>query len=333
MNLKYFGSAICFCLTLALGVSFVQALETDKPEDEVGLTKENIRGLSHYIVGVYSEDIGELDRAIAEYKKALALDPESSLLHLNLASVFIKKNDASSAISHLKQAIRIAPLSVEPHAILALLYATQNQEGLAAQEYTIALKNAARLEPKNTAIYKSLGVVYLQQKKLKEAESIFKLVNGLSPDDEENHFYLASIYFELKDFSGVEKELKAALKLKPDYHEAMNFLGYFYLEQDKNIKQAGELISKALEIEPENGAYVDSLGWYYFKTGKFNQALVELEKAASLIIDPEIYDHLGEVFLKLGNIDQAKINWEKSLKLDPTQDKIKTKLQNLPDAK
>ncbi len=312
--------AVCFCLTLALAIYPAQALDTDK---------ESAQGLSHYIVGVYCENLGDLDGAIAEYQKALIADPGSPLLHLNLASVFIKKNDASSAIAQLKQSIELAPSAVEPHAILALLYATQNKEGLAAQEYTIALKNAAKLEPGNIEIYKSLGAIYLQQKKIKEAESIFKLIAGMSPADPEAHFYLAGIYFDLKDYPSVEKELKAALKLKPDYHQALNFLGYFYLEQDKNINQAGHLIKKALGFEPENGAYIDSLGWYYFKKGKFKEALNELEKAASLMSDPEIYDHLGEVFLKLGNRDFAKLNWEKSLKLDPAQDKIKAKLLKL----
>ena len=98
---------------------------------------------------------------------------------------------------------------------------------------------------------------------------------------------------------------------------------------DKNINQAGRLIKKALGFEPDNGAYIDSLGWYYFKKGKFKEALNELEKAAALMSDPEIYDHLGEVFLKLGNRDFAKLNWEKSLKLDSTQGKIKAKLLKL----
>ena len=291
--------------------------------------KEDARGLSHYIVGLYCEDLGDLDGAIAEYQKALAADPGSSLLHLNLASVFIKKNDAAQAIVQLKQSIGLSPLAVEPHAILALLYATQNKEDLAAQEYTIALKNAVKIEPKNIEIYKSLGAIYLQQKKLKEAEGVFKLITGMAPADPEAYFYLGSIYYDLKDYPSVEKELKAALKLNPDYHQALNFLGYFYLEQDKNINQAGAMINKALGFEPENGAYIDSLGWFYFKKKNFKQAVIELEKAVSFMSDPVIYEHLGDVYLKLDNRQSAKVNWEKSLKLDAKQQKVNEKLLKL----
>jgi len=294
-------------------------------------TKEDTQSLSHYILGVYYEDLGDLDQAIQQYKKALEADPQSSLLHLNLASVFIKKNDPVLAIEELKKSVELAPEAVEPHAILALVYAAQGNKDLATQEYALALKNAANLEPKNIEIYKSLGVIYLQQKKLKEAESIFNLIIGLAPLDAEAHFYLGSIYYDLKNYPSAEIELSSALKLKPDYHEALNFLGYAYLELDKHIDQAGKMIKQALVFDPENGAYIDSLGWFYFKKGRFKEALVELESAASLINDPVVYDHLGDTFIKLGDRNNAKLNWEKSLKLDSEQEKIKAKLLKLTD--
>ncbi len=320
MNFKYLINVICLCLALVLAAYPVGASNTDSDE---------ARSLSHYILGVYYDDLGDLDKAIQEYKKALAADPKSALLHLNLASIFIKQDQAALAIEQLKQSIGLAPEAIEPHVILALVYVAQNKADLAAQEYTLALKNAARLEPKNIEIYKSLGVIYLQQRKLKEAEGIFKLIAGMDPADPQAHFYLGSIYFDLKDNASVEKELNTALKLKPDYHEALNFLGYFYLEQDKNINRAGRMISKALVFDPQNGAYIDSLGWFYYKKGQFKEALRELEKAASFLSDPTIYDHLGDTYLKLGSRDNAKLNWEKSLKLDSTQDKIKSKLLKL----
>ncbi len=280
-------------------------------------------------MGLYCEDLGDIDRAIQEYQLALKTDTQSSLLHLSLASSFIRKNDHASAIAELKQAAILAPEAVEPHALLALLYAGKNKQDLATQEYVLALENASKLEPKNIEVYKGLGAIYLQQKKLKEAESIYKLAVDIAPLDPQAHFYLANIYYDLKNNSAVEKELKAALKLKPDYHEALNFLGYFYLEQDKLIAKAGAMISKALELAPDNGAYLDSLGWFYFKGGKFKEALIELEKAASYLSDAVIYEHLGDVYLRLGNRDSAKLNWEKSLKLDSQQEKIKEKLLKL----
>jgi Tfp pilus assembly protein PilF len=106
----------------------------------------------------------------------------------------------------------------------------------------------------------------------------------------------------------------------------LNFLGYTYVEKNKNLAQAETMIRKALEIEPNNGAYIDSLGWFYFKRGRFKEAITELEKASSLLDDPVIYDHLGDVYFKINEIEKAKLNWEKSLELDPNQEKVKEKL-------
>jgi Tfp pilus assembly protein PilF len=339
LKFKYFNSVTCFCLTWALAVLPAQAQDTHSPQGQALLVhslpisrqshKEDARSLSHYITGVYYENLGDLDRALGEYRKALEIDPGSSLLHFNLASVFIQKNNPAQAVKELKRSIELDPQAVQSHALLALVYATQDKADLATGEYLLALENARKSDPENIDIYKDLGLIYLQQKKSKQAEGIFKLILNLAPADPEAHFYLGSIYYDLKDYSSVEKELKIAVKLKPDFHEALNFLGYFYLEQDKNIDQAGVMIKQALALDPENGAYIDSLGWFYFKKENFKEALSHLEKAASLLIDPEIYDHLGDVYLKLGDSNKAKLNWEKSLKLDAQQDKVKAKLFKL----
>jgi Tfp pilus assembly protein PilF len=289
-------------------------------------TEDDTRGLSHYITAVYQEDLGNVDEAIREYRKALDSDEDSSLLHLSLASAYIKKNDLSSATAELNRSVELSPDAVEPHAILALVYAAQDKEDLAAREYESALKNAVKFEPGNAQIYKELGQIYLQERKLKEAEGIFKIVTGLLPEDAQAHFYLGSIYYDGENYASAEKELKAAIKLKPDYHEALNFLGYMYIEQGRRINKAGAMIKKALEFDPENGAYLDSLGWFYFKKKKFKEALTYLEKAASCLSDPVIYDHLGDTFMKLGRPEEAKMNWGKSLKLDADQQQVKEKL-------
>ncbi|MCX5694376.1 MAG: tetratricopeptide repeat protein [Candidatus Omnitrophica bacterium] len=332
MKFRCQNSVICFCLTLALSVLSAQAQDTYNPQGNslaFSRQSQDTKSLSHYIVGAYHESLGDFDGALREYRESLETDSESSVLHLGLASVFIQKDNPAEAIKELKQSIALDPEAVQPHALMALIYAAGNKPDSATEEYALALENATKSEPGNIEIYKGLGSVYLQQKKLKQAEGIFKLVINIAPADPEAYYYLGSVYYELKDYSSTEKELKNAIKLKPDYHEALNFLGYFYLEQDKNIDQAGTMIEQALSLGPENGAYLDSLGWFYFKKGKFKEALSYLEKAASFLSDPEIYGHLGDVFFKLGNLDNAKLNWEKSLKLDPQQDAVKAKLLKL----
>lgn len=280
-------------------------------------------------MGQFYEDTADIDSAVDEYRQAIKLDKENALIYLNLASAYIKKDNIAKAIEALKLAQKLDPEAIEPHAILALLYSSQNKLDLATSEYEKALEGAAKLQPKNVDIYKSLGAVYLQQKKFEAAKQTYKLILDLAPDDPEAHFYLGSIYNELKDDEPAKKELKRSIEIKPDYHQALNFLGYLYVEEGVNLDEAEAMIRKALEIEPNNGAYIDSLGWLYYKKGNFTEALKELEKAAGLFEDPVIFDHLGDTYLKLAEPRKAKENWEKSLKLDPKQEGVKSKIEKL----
>lgn len=312
---------------ITLLVLFYLAASLILKTGSIALDKKTSSAISHYIMGVISEDTDDIDTALQEYKKSLKFEEEVSVIHLNLASSYIKKNNIPEAIEELKTVIRLDPEAIEPHAILALLYTSQDKPDLAASEYETALKKASKLQPKNIEIYNGLGALYLQQKKYKEAEGVFKLIIELAPENHEAHFYLAGIYNELKKNKLAENELKETIRLKPDFAEALNYLGYLWAEENKNLDQAETMIKKALQLDPDNGAYIDSLGWIYFRRGKFKEAVKELERASSLLEDPVIYDHLGDAYLKVNDREKAKLNWQKSLKLDLGQEKVREKLE------
>ncbi len=246
-------------------------------------------------MALFYYDLGELDKAVREYEDALRFDNETASVHLDFAVTLIKKNEISRARDELNYSIKLDPEATEPHAVLALLNLAQGKPGLAAKEYEAALKNASKL----------------------------------NPTDPEVHFYLGALYSELKNDLLLEEELKKAIALKPDYAQALNFLGYTYVENNKNFKEAEDLIRRALKIDPDNGAYIDSLGWLYYKRGRFKEAKETLEKAVSLMSDPVIFDHLGDVNFKIKDINNARANWQESLKLNPIQGDLKKKIEAL----
>jgi len=284
--------------------------------------------LTRYIMAGIHEKNGNIDLAVQEYKNALKIE-DDAVIHLALATAYIKKNQIPSAIEEINRAIVCAPESAEPHAVLALLYFLQNNPAAAEKEYETALQNAAKLLPNDISIIKNLGFLYFQQKNLQAAENIFRSIIGMSYDDYEAHFYLASLLEEQKNRAETIKELKIVLELNPDYHPALNYLGYLYVEENKNLQEAEKLIAKALELDPENGAYIDSLGWLYFKQGKNKEAIKELERSVLLLEDPVIFDHLGDVYFKIKNFSGARNNWDKSFKLDQTQARVKQKIEAL----
>jgi len=285
--------------------------------------------LSHYIMAIVYDDLGDVDSAIKEYKRALKAGSQSSLVHLNLAASLIKNNELDKARAELDLAVKLDPEAAEPHAVSAILYLIQEKNDLATQEYEIALKNASRINPQDTEIYKSLGALYLKQGKLKEAEDIYSLIVSLAPRDPAAHFYLGTVLCGLGKDHLCEKEVKRALELDPDYCQALNFLGYEYVLKNQNLREAERLLNRAVRLEPDNGAYLDSLGWLYFKLGRTKKAKLTLEKALLLMKDPVIYEHLGDVNYKLKDFTQAKMYWQKSLELDANQDSIKKKIDNL----
>jgi len=261
----------------------------------LALEKKDSLSLAHYIMALFYDDLGEWDLAIKEYEEALRLDSETASVHLNFAVTLIKKNEISRARDELNYSAKLDPKASEPHAVLALLNLVEGKSGLAAKEYEAALKNASKL----------------------------------NPDNPEVHFYLGAFYGELKNNVLLEEELKKAISLKPDYAQALNFLGYTYVENNKNLKQAEDLIKRALKVDPDNGAYIDSLGWLYYKRGRFKEAKETLKKAVSFMQDAVIYDHLGDVFFKIKDINNARLNWQEALKLDSKQENTRKKIEAL----
>jgi pentatricopeptide repeat protein len=104
-----------------------------------------------------------------------------------------------------------------------------------------------------------------------------------------------------------------------------------YAERGQNLPEAVELIQKALELDPENGYFIDSLGWAYYQQGKYAEALRELQRAAERAKDdPEIFDHLADAYVKNGKVEEAIAAWEKAVSVDKDNrlgDGVKKKLQ------
>lgn len=284
---------------------------------------------AHYMLGVFYESSGSLDEALSEYDQALRLEKDIPFVHLHRGSVFIRKGDIKRAVWELEQAKKLGPEELEPGFVLALLYTLQNYPDKASQEFEAVLKKASELEPGNISILKNLAGLYYQQKKLEEAVSACRLILKIDGKDFETLSLLGSLLEETGKRQEALDKFQEALKINPDYPQALNSLGYVYAQEGRNLEQAEILIKKALEFEPDNGAYVDSLGWVYFQKNDLDKAQDYLERAAGLLEDAEIYSHLGELYFKKGALDKAAQAWDKSLLLDPGQKDLKERLDNL----
>lgn len=240
---------------------------------------------------------GEFSKAAAEMRQALLLAPIDPRRHEELIRTYLRADDPESAVQAAAEAESKFPYLVGFTVLRAISLSQAEQHAAALMAFERALVAAANIHP---ALL----------------DSDFYLSYG-GAAERAGHYVKA------------EELLRKAIELAPSRSaEACNHLGYMWAELGINLDEAEQLILRALEMEPANGAYIDSLGWVYFKQGRFHEALEALQRAESLLEtpDPVVLDHIGDAHEKLGQISDAVRNWQKALELDPENPSLADKL-------
>ena len=166
-------------------------------------------------------------------------------------------------------------------------------------------------------MYLSLAQVYDRGRRFAEAEQAARMAEKLGGQPAENEmvwFLLGSIYERQKKYDLAEEQFNKVLQINPRNAPVLNYYGYMLADRGVRLDEATALVKRALDEEAQNGAYLDSLGWAYFKQGRMTEAEDYLRRAAGRNrFDPTIRDHLGDLFYKTGRIEQAAEQWEKAL--------------------
>ncbi|HLX46184.1 MAG TPA: tetratricopeptide repeat protein [Bryobacteraceae bacterium] len=185
-----------------------------------------------------------------------------------------------------------------------------------------------------------LAQLYDKGKKYDELAKVLDTAEKLStsPEEKQQVWFMRGAMFEkMKKMDASEAEFRKILKVSPDSAGVLNYLGYMLADRNQRLNEALEMIQKAVDQDPNNGAYLDSLGWVYLKLGRLPEAETNLRKAIEFTPrDATVHDHLGDVLLKESKVKEAVAQWEVSLKewnasapadLEPDEvAKVKTKL-------
>ncbi len=163
--------------------------------------------------------------------------------------------------------------------------------------------------------YRIISQLYMDHKNYGKAEKAIKEGLGLKPESEPLKFRLASVYERQEKLPDAEAEFKRILESNPDHAGVLNYLGYMWADRGIRLHEALAYIRKATEMDPYNGAYLDSLGWVYFKLDRLDEAEVNLKRAARLIEDPTIFDHLGDLYIELGQPKTALQYYERGVRV------------------
>lgn len=175
--------------------------------------------------------------------------------------------------------------------------------------------------PEDREIYLRLGIMYTRAKRWKEAEeSLNKAEQMATKTDDKAYvwFLMGDSYNRQKRYDDAETEFRRVLgalsPTDPQTAQTLNYLGYMNADRGVKLEESLEYIKQAVALDPNNGAYLDSLGWAYFKLGKYDLAEESLNKAAvHMASDPTVQEHLGDLYQKTGRLKLAAAHWERSV--------------------
>ena len=136
-------------------------------------------------------------------------------------------------------------------------------------------------------------------------------------------FYSSGIALERgKNWERAEKQFLTALQFVPNNPQVLNYLGYSWIDKGININEALEMIVNAAKQRPDDGYIIDSLGWAYYQIGKYEDAVINLEKAVELVSDSVIIDHLGDALFFSGRKIEAVFQWKRALEFNASDELI-----------
>ena len=229
-------------------------------------------------------------------------------------------------MKQIKRTLEIDPRFGEAWVYLALISENFRDQASKVPEY---LKKAEGQRPREKATQILLGTVYASRENFRSALRIYRRAVKIWRDDPELWYRLGTIQDRLKQFDETIYSMQRVIQLDPRFASAYNYMGYLFAEKGIRLEESLSLIEKALELEPENAYFIDSLGWVYFKLGKVDDARRELERAVSLLEDPVILEHLGDVYYALGRKEDAMKEWQKSLTLKADNASLIQKIQKI----
>ncbi|TIN93730.1 MAG: tetratricopeptide repeat protein [Mesorhizobium sp.] len=261
---------------------------------------------------------------------ALALRPDSDAALVQLAAVAEQLKDGEGAIALYRRIPDSSPLKQ-----LSDLQVGLNLADLDRHDEAIThLKAFVDAHPNDMRAYLALGGVYSSKEDFRSAANIYdKAVDALKTPTAANWniFYQRGIAYErLKEWPKAEPNFRKALELQPDQPQVLNYLGYSWVDMNTNLKEGLAMIQKAVDLRPSDGYIVDSLGWAYFRLGRFDDAVREMERAVSLKPeDPVLNDHLGDAYWRVGRKLEATFQWNQARDLKPDPDVLATLQQKL----
>jgi len=272
-------------------------------------------------LAILYQQLGQLYRDTQNYQAAIYTfeelghlgEEEDRRARMMIMDTYRAAKDLPKALQTGKEALAKYPADPSIRTSHALLLGENGQTDDAVK----ILRAQLHGDTNDRETYLNIAQVYERGRRYKEAEEAARAAEVLPGQPRENEmvwFLLGAIYERQKFFDKAEEQFKKVLAVNPKNAPVLNYYGYMLGDLGIRLDEAEALVQKALKEDPFNGAYLDSLGWIYFKENKLGASESTLRKAVERERhDATIHSHLGDLYAKLGRGDLAAAEWERSL--------------------
>lgn len=278
------------------------------------------KGAAEALFGIAASlnDENSADIAVLYLRLALYLSPNLDLAKIVLADRFeelAKFEDAVGVYGSLDKE--------SPYRAAAAVQIALDETRLGRNDQAISeLQALTSATPGDATAWTALGDAYRNEEKFAAAANAYDRAVALVGADKANAwplYYARAIAEERSHrWDAAEGDLKHALQLSPDQPQVLNYLGYSWVDQGRNLPQALNMLEKAHSLSPLDGYIADSIGWAYFKVGRYQDAVKALENAILLVPgDSTVNEHLGDAYWRIGRKLDARFQWSHALAFNP----------------
>jgi tetratricopeptide (TPR) repeat protein len=267
-------------------------------------------------LGVAYLELGAADRAISAFERARTLSPGDVTIDLYIiqAHLTARRYAEAIAVARKARAGRLANQNLLRLEADALRQAGRGDEG------ATLLTDALAQNPDDVSAYGALAEFDAQRGQYDAALGVLSRAATKFPDDLTITFQTASVFERQKKFDDAERKFRDVLSKDPLHAQALNYLGYMLADRGERLDEAVGYIKRALQVDPYNGSYLDSLGWAYYRQNRLELAETNLAQAAGQSVrSSAIQDHYGDVLFKLGRYEEAVSAWQRALDGDGEQ--------------
>jgi tetratricopeptide (TPR) repeat protein len=274
------------------------------------------------LAGILSQERAD-EMALVHAHLALRLKPDLDLAHLLIGEIMEAQDRNEAAIEAYRR--------IDPAARLAWASRLRVADALGRLERTeeavVELESLAAERPDSFEALYRIGNLLRMQERFGEAADAYDRADRRVAKYEQHHwslFYFRGISLERDgQWQRAEADFLKALELQPEQPYVMNYLAYSWVEQKLHLEEAQQMLVRAVDLRPNDGYIVDSLGWVYYRVGDYEAAVTLLERAVELRPqDPVINDHLGDAYWRVGREQEARFQWRRSLSFKPEADQV-----------